>query len=196
MDAEYIGTHFITLFYNLNFKINFQYAARATAKSSQADSRECLQLGSTFAHEQRPQYVDRCAVGTTFPALAWASAVAGHDGPRYTPVRRGRALAGPVWRVVARLAGRAVRALVPGVRPVSALTPSRGVAPSTGPGTKRDGLAPAHDQLDGRARASGGHRREKKDSLVGQALGRSRGHTRQDGLTTKRHLSCDAHGRI
>ena len=70
VDTEYIGAHFIPLFYNLNFKINFQYVTRAAAKSSQADSRECLQLGSTFAHEQRPQYVDRCAVGTTFAALA------------------------------------------------------------------------------------------------------------------------------
>ncbi|WP_094122975.1 transposase [Hymenobacter glacialis] len=37
-------------------------------------------------------------MGTAFAALAWASAVAGHDGPRYAPVRRGGALAGPVRR--------------------------------------------------------------------------------------------------
>ena len=130
-------------------------------------------------------------MGTAFAAHAWASTVAGHDGPRYTPVRRGRALAGPVRRVVARLARRTVRALAHGVRPVSALAPSRGVAVGAGPGAKRDGLAPAHGRLDGHPRAPGGRRREKKDSPIGQALGRSRG-----GFTTKLHLSCDAYGRI
>ena len=94
--------------------------------------------------------------------------------PRYAPVRRGRALAGPLRRVVAQLAGRAVRTLAPGIRPVSALAPSRGVAP----GAKRDGLAPAHGRLDDYPRAPGGRRREKKDSPVDQALGRSRGRTR------------------
>ena len=94
-------------------------------------------------------------------------------------------------RIVARLASRAVRALAHGVRPVSALAPSRGVAAGTVPSAKRDGLAPAHGGLDGRPRAPGGRRREKKDSPVGQALGRSRG-----GFTTKLHLSCDAYGRI
>jgi len=96
-----------------------------------------------------------------------------------------------VRRVVARLAGRAVWALAYGIRPVSALAPSWGVAPGAGPGAKRDGLAPAHGRLDGRAGAPGGRRGEKKDSPVGQALGRSRG-----GFTTKLHLSCDAYGRI
>ena len=54
-------------------------------------------------------------------------------------------------------------------------------------GAKRDGLAPALGGRHGRTRAPGGRRREKKDSSVGQALGRSRG-----GFTTKPHLSCDA----
>ena len=122
--------------------------------------------------------------------------LAGHHRPRYTPIRRGRALAGPVWRVVTRLASRAVRALAPGVRPVSALTPSRDMAPSAGSRAKRDGLVPTHGGLDGHPRVPDGRWREKKDSPVGQALGRSRGRTRQGGLTTKRHLSRDAHGRI
>ena len=91
----------------------------------------------------------------------------------------------------ARFARQTVRPLAHGVRPVSALAPSRGVAAGTVPSAKRDGLAPAHGGLDGRPRASGGRRREKKDSPVGQALGRSRG-----GFTTKLPLSCDAHGRI
>ena len=67
-----------------------------------------------------------------------------------------------MWRIVARLAGRAVRALAHGVRPVSALAPSRGVALGAGSGAKRDGLAPAHGRLDDRARASGDRRGEKK----------------------------------
>ena len=50
-----------------------------------------------------------------------------------------------------------------GICPVSALAPSRRVAAGA----------------------------EKKDSPVGQVLGRSRG-----GFTTKFHLSCDAQGRI
>ena len=100
-------------------------------------------------------------------------------------------MAGPLRGVLARLARRTVWALAHGVRPVSALAPSRGVAPGAESGTKRDGLAPAHGRLDGRARAPSGRRREKKDSPVGQAPGRSRG-----GFTTKLHLSCDAYGRI
>jgi transposase len=65
------------------------------------------------------------------------------------------------------------------------------VAPGAGSGAKRDGAAPAHGRLNDRAGAPGGRRGEKKDSPVGQALGRSRG-----GFTTKLHLSCDAQGRI
>jgi len=65
------------------------------------------------------------------------------------------------------------------------------VAAGAGPGAERNRLAPAHGRLDGCSRAPGSRWREKKDSPVGQALGRSRG-----GFTTKLHLSCDAHGRI
>ena len=49
--------------------------------------------------------------------------------------------------IVARLTGRAVRALAHGVRPVSALAPSRRVAPIAGPGAKRDGLAPTRGRF-------------------------------------------------
>jgi transposase len=97
----------------------------------------------------------------------------------------------PLWGVLARFACGTVRPLAHGVRPVSALAPSRGVATGTSPGAKRDGLAPTHGQFHHRTGAPGGGRREKKDSPVGQALGCSRG-----GFTTKRHLSCDAYGRI
>jgi len=92
---------------------------------------------------------------------------------------------------VARFACGTVWPLAHGVRPVSALAPSRRVAAGTGPGAKRDGLAPTHGRFHRRTGAPGGKRREKKDSPVGQALGRSRG-----GFTTKLHLSCDAYGRI
>jgi hypothetical protein len=130
-------------------------------------------------------------VGAAFAAFAWVSAFAGHDGSRYAPVCGGRALAGPLRRVVARLAGRAVWPLAHGIRPVSVLAPSRRVAAGAGPGAKRHRLTPAHGRLHGRAGAPSGGRREKKDSPVGQALGRSRG-----GFTTNLHLSCDAYGRI
>ena len=86
--------------------------------------------------------------------------------PRYVSVRRGRALAGPVRRVVARIAGRAVRALAPGIRTVSALAPSRGVAPGAGLGAKRDGLAPAYGRLDGRTRAMKGRRGKEMTALL------------------------------
>ena len=142
------------------------------------ETRGCLQLGWTFGHEQRPQCVDRYAEGPAFPAFTWASTVAGHDGPRYAAVCRGRALAGPVRRIMARLAGRTVRALAHSIRPVSTLVPSRSVGAGAGSGAKRDGLAPAHGRFDGRTCAPSGRRREKKDSPVGQALGRSRGRTR------------------
>ena len=130
-------------------------------------------------------------MGAAFPVVTGPRTVARHDGQRHALVRRGRALAGPVRGVVAGLAGRAVWPLAHGVRPLSALAASRRVAAGAGPGAKRDGLASAHGRLHGRAGAPGGGRREKKDSPVGQALGRSRG-----GFTTKLHLSCDAYGRI
>ena len=117
--------------------------------------------------------------------------LAGHDGPGHALVRRGRALAGPVRGVVARFAGRAVRSLAHGVRPLPALAASRGVAVRAGPGAEPHGFAPAAGRFDRHTGAPGGRRGQKKDSPVGQALGRSRG-----GFTTKLHLSCDAHGRI
>nr|WP_317044206.1 IS5 family transposase [Hymenobacter roseosalivarius] len=65
------------------------------------------------------------------------------------------------------------------------------MAPGAGPGATRNQLAPPVRGLDYRAGTPGGGRGQKKDSPVGQALGRSRG-----GFTTKLHLSCDAQGRI
>jgi transposase len=65
------------------------------------------------------------------------------------------------------------------------------MAAGAGPGAKRHGLAPTHGRFHRRTGAPGSGGREKKDSPVGQALGRSRG-----GFTTKLHLSCDAQGRI
>ena len=109
----------------------------------------------------------------------------------HASVRRGRALAGPLRGVVAGLAGRAVWPLAHGVRPLSALAASRRVAVRAGPGAEPHGFAPAAGRFDRRTGAPGGRRSQKKDSPVGQALGRSRG-----GFTTKLHLSCDAHGRI
>ena len=93
--------------------------------------------------------------------------------------------------VVARFARGTVRPLAHGVRPLSALAASRRVAAGAGPGAERDGVAPVAGRLHRRAGAPGSGRCEKKDSPVGQALGRSRG-----GFTTKLHLSCDAHGRV
>ena len=101
--------------------------------------------------------------GNGFAALAWASAVAEHDGPRYALVRRDRAPAGPLRRVVARLAGRSGQAPAPGVRPVSALASSRRVAMGASSGAKRDRFAPAHGLFDGHSRAPGGWPTQKKD---------------------------------
>ena len=78
-----------------------------------------------------------------------------------------------------------------GVRPLSALAPSRRVAARVGPGAKYGGLTPAHGRFHRRACAPSSGRREKKDSPVGQALGRSRG-----SFTTKLYLSCDTSARI
>ena len=130
-------------------------------------------------------------MGAAFAPASGPGTLAGHHGPGHALVCRGRTLAGPMRGVMARFTRRPVRPLAHGVRPLSALAPSRGVAARAGPGAKRHGLAPATGRFHRRARPPGGGGGQKKDSPVGQALGRSRG-----GFTTKLHLSCDAQGRI
>ena len=130
-------------------------------------------------------------MGAAFAVAAGPGTLAGHHGPGHALVCRGRALAGPLRSVLARFARGTVWPLAHGIRPFSALAPSRRVAAGAGSGAKRHGLAPPAGRLDRRAGAPGGGRGQKKDSPVGQALGRSRG-----GFTTKLHLSCDAYGRI
>jgi transposase len=130
-------------------------------------------------------------MGAALAAAAGPRTVARYDGPRHALVRGSRALAGPVRRFVARLARRTFWPVAHSVRAFSALAPGRRVAAGAGPGAKRHGFAPAAGRLHRRAGAPGGGGGQKKDSPVGQALGRSRG-----GFTTKLHLSCDAQGRI
>jgi len=114
-----------------------------------------------------------------------------HDGQEHPFVCRSGAVAGPLRGVVAGLARRTFWALAYGLCPFPALAAGWRVGPCASAGTECHGLRPAVGGFDCRAGAPGSRGGEKKDSPVGQALGRSRG-----GFTTKLHLSCDAQGRI
>ena len=135
------------------------------------------------------------------PGQAQLPGTTARDTRLFVAAVRGRARCGVSWRdLPAERSGpwhtvcaRFRRWRQAGVWPrVLAAGAGRGCWPRVlAAGAKRDGLAPAPGGRHGRTRAPGGRRREKKDSPVGQALGRSRG-----GFTTNPRLSCDAQGRI